>query len=53
MTILKESLQEYLGEPDPTPSNIRSRISTLTEKSVETMLKIGHDPSISIRDILF
>ncbi len=51
--VLKEALQEYLGESDPTPGNIRSGISTLTEKSVGTMLKIGHDPSIPIRDVLY
>ena len=51
--VLKEALQEYLGESDPTPGNIRSGISTLTEKSVGTMLKIGHDPSIPIKDVLY
>ena len=52
-TVLKEALQEYLGESDPTPGNIRSGISTLAEKSLGTMLKIGHDPNIAIRDVLY
>lgn len=50
--VLKEALQEYLGESDPTPGNIRSGISTLSEKSIGTVLKIGHDFSIKIRDVV-
>ena len=50
--VLKEALQEYLGESDPTPGNIMSGISTLTEKSLGTVLKVGYDPSIKIVDVL-
>ncbi|RLE88986.1 MAG: hypothetical protein DRJ67_00440 [Thermoprotei archaeon] len=50
--VLKEALLEYLEESDPTPGNIASGISTLTEKSLGSVLKIGHDPGIEIADVL-
>lgn len=50
--VLKEALLEYLEESDPTPGNIASGISTLTEKSLGSVLKIGHDPSVEIVDVL-
>jgi len=50
--ILKEALREYLQESDPTPGNIASGISTLTEKSIGTILKIGFSENIKIRNVL-
>lgn len=49
---LKEALNEYLGESDPTPGNIASGISTLAEKSLGSILKAGFDPAIKIADVL-
>ena len=49
---LAEGLEEYLGITDPTPGNLESGISTLAEKSLGTVLKIGHDPSVKIADVL-
>lgn len=37
---------------NPTQGNIQSGISTLAEKSIGTILKIGHDNDIKIRDVL-
>jgi len=50
--VLKEGVQEYLGIADPTPGNIRSGISTLAEKSIGTILKIGHNKKIELKDVL-
>lgn len=49
---LKDALSEYLGESDPTPGNIASGISTLAEKSLGSILKVGFDPAVKISDVL-
>jgi altronate dehydratase large subunit len=49
---LKDALSEYLGESDPTPGNIASGISTLAEKSLGSILKVGFDPAVKIFDVL-
>jgi Altronate dehydratase len=41
-----------LGESDPTPGNIASGISTLAEKSLGSILKVGFDPAVKISDVL-
>ncbi|MEO0649534.1 MAG: UxaA family hydrolase, partial [Planctomycetota bacterium] len=44
---------EGLGiESEPTPGNRRGGISTLAEKSIGTLFKIGHDAEHSIVDVL-
>ena len=44
---------EGLGiESEPTPGNRRGGISTLAEKSIGTLFKIGHDPRHRIVDVL-
>jgi len=52
LIVFKEGLEEYLGVSDPTPGNIESGISTLAEKSLGTVLKIGHNTDIEIKDVL-
>ncbi|HDI74741.1 MAG TPA: hypothetical protein ENF55_02160 [Thermoprotei archaeon] len=52
LIVFKEGLEEYLGVSDPTPGNIESGISTLAEKSLGTVLKIGHSRKIEIKDVL-
>ncbi len=52
MIVLKEGIQDYLGVADPTPGNIESGISTLTEKSLGSISKIGYNKNIKIKDIL-
>lgn len=49
---MRAALSEYMGESDPTPGNIASGISTLAEKSIGSVLKAGHDPSVKIKDVL-
>lgn len=48
----KEALQEYAEESDPTPGNIASGISTLTEKSLGSVLKVGHDANVKLSDVI-
>ncbi|MEM1521830.1 MAG: UxaA family hydrolase [Thermofilaceae archaeon] len=49
---VKEALSEYTLETDPTPGNIASGISTLAEKSLGSVLKIGSDANVKILDVL-
>ncbi|MCS7104947.1 MAG: UxaA family hydrolase [Thermofilaceae archaeon] len=49
---MKEALAGYASESDPTPGNIASGISTLAEKSLGSILKIGRSSSIKLLDVL-
>ncbi len=49
---MKIALADYMGESDPTPGNIASGISTLAEKSLGSLLKVGRDPSVKLLDVL-
>ena len=49
---MKVALAECMNESDPTPGNIASGISTLAEKSLGSLLKVGRDPSVKLMDVL-
>lgn len=49
---MKVALAEYMSESDPTPGNIASGISTLAEKSLGSLLKVGRDSSVKLIDVL-
>ena len=49
---LTRSLEQYVTESEPTPGNIESGISTLSEKALGCCSKAGHLDSIRIQKIL-
>lgn len=49
---MKIALAEYMSESDPTPGNIASGISTLAEKSLGSLLKVGRDPAVKLVDVI-
>jgi len=47
-----KALVDHSKESEPTPGNINSGISTLTEKSMGNSRKIGHEETIQIQKVL-
>jgi len=47
-----KALDKYIKESEPTPGNIDSGISTLTEKSMGNSRKMGHSDLIKIQKVL-
>jgi len=52
VSMMRKAIQDDGVESEPTQGNIRSGISTLNEKSVGTIFKIGVEPSHHIVDVV-
>ncbi|MEM2637653.1 MAG: UxaA family hydrolase [Candidatus Korarchaeota archaeon] len=49
---IRKGLSREMRMSDPTPGNIRAGISTLAEKAIGTLLKVGIDPNVKLKSVI-